>query len=106
MPSASQDSPADSAAEPAAATADSASPPAFTIEFETDQGLRTLEKVESGEILRDVMLDADHKVPLYTAWGMVANCSGAGQCGTCAVQVRMLRLHGNFDVAPRCDRGS
>lgn len=45
---------------------------------------RTLE-VESGEQLRTAMM-AD-KVDLYTTWGKVWSCGGAGQCGTCIVDV-------------------
>lgn len=54
----------------ASAPADAASsPPSFTLVFEEAGGnTRTLEGVESGEILRDVMLDADPPVDLYTTW--------------------------------------
>jgi ferredoxin len=54
---------------------------------EPDGTERTLEDVESGDILRDVMLGADPAVDLYTTWGKVVTCGGGGQCGTCIVEV-------------------
>lgn len=41
---------------------------------------------ESGDQLRSVLVS--NKVDLYTTWGKVWQCGGAGQCGTCIVEVR------------------
>jgi len=78
------------AAADGASMADAASSaPTFTLVFqEPDGNERTLEGVESGEILRDVMLDADPAVDLYTTWGKVVSCGGGGQCGTCIIEVK------------------
>eukprot|EP00891_Asterochloris_glomerata_P001349 jgi/Astpho2/1349/e_gw1.00024.56.1_t len=27
-----------------------------------------------------------HNIPIYTTWGKISNCNGAGQCGTCIVE--------------------
>lgn len=58
--------------------------PAIKLNFQTVEGPTTVE-CESGDILRDVMLD--QKVDLYTTWGKVWTCGGNGQCGTCVVKV-------------------
>lgn len=58
--------------------------PTIKLNFDTNEGRKTIE-CESGDILRDVMLD--HKVDLYTTWGKVWTCGGNGQCGTCIVKV-------------------
>lgn len=39
----------------------------------------------SGEQLRFTMMES--KVDLYTTWGKIWSCGGAGQCGTCIVAV-------------------
>ncbi len=56
-------------------------PPEFTLSCRMEEGERVLQGVESGDLLRDAMLAADPPVGLYTAWGKVANCSGAGGTG-------------------------
>ena len=61
--------------------------PHVTVKFQTAEGDFTVE-CDSGEILRDVMLD--QKVDLYTTWGKVWQCGGSGQCGTCIVKVWVL----------------
>jgi hypothetical protein len=58
---------ADGAA-PSTAPGGAPSPPSFTVIFEEADGTRTLTDVESGDILRDVMLDAEPPVDLYTTW--------------------------------------
>ena len=58
--------------------------PRVTLQFKTAEGDVTLD-CESGDILRDVMLE--QKVDLYTTWGKVWQCGGSGQCGTCIVKV-------------------
>jgi hypothetical protein len=50
------------------ASGDAPTPASFAVVFEEANGTRTLERVESGDILRDVMLDADPPVDLYTTW--------------------------------------
>lgn len=40
---------------------------------------------QAGTILRNVLLE--NGVSLYTLWGAASNCNGAGQCGTCAVDI-------------------
>lgn len=40
----------------------------------------------SGEQLRAQMIA--NKVDLYTTWGKIWSCGGAGQCGTCIVDVK------------------
>ena len=55
-----------------------------TLNFQTSEGTTTI-GCESGDILRDVMLE--EKVDLYTTWGKIWTCGGNGQCGTCVVQV-------------------
>lgn len=89
---------ADGAA-PSTAPGGAPSPPSFTVIFEEADGTRTLTDVESGDILRDVMLDAEPPVDLYTTWGKVITCGGGGQCGTCAVEV----LEGSNLLDPRND---
>jgi ferredoxin len=42
--------------------------------------------VPSGEQLRAAMIT--NKVDLYTTWGKIWSCGGAGQCGTCIVDVK------------------
>jgi hypothetical protein len=44
------------------------SPPLFAVVFEEANGTRTLMDVQSGEILRDVMLEAEPPIDLYTTW--------------------------------------
>lgn len=58
--------------------------PTIKLNFQTAEGPTTVD-CESGDILRDVMLDS--KVDLYTTWGKVWTCGGGGQCGTCIVKV-------------------
>lgn len=58
--------------------------PTIKLNFQTAEGPTTVD-CESGDILRDVMLD--NKVDLYTTWGKVWTCKGGGQCGTCIVKV-------------------
>ena len=58
--------------------------PTVKLDFQTSEGSNSIE-CESGDILRDVMLD--QKVDLYTTWGKVWTCGGNGQCGTCVVKV-------------------
>jgi hypothetical protein len=55
-----------------------ASAPVFELRCLTAAGERTLQDVESGDLLRDAMLSADPPVELYGLWGKVANCSGSG----------------------------
>eukprot|EP00898_Chlorokybus_atmophyticus_P005278 jgi/Chlat1/5751/Chrsp38S05575 len=40
---------------------------------------------DSGRILRNVM--KENKIEMYTTWGKLSNCGGAGNCGTCIVEV-------------------
>ena len=61
--------------------------PRVLLKFQTAEGSVDLD-CESGDILRDVMLD--QKVDLYTTWGKVWQCGGGGQCGTCIVKVSIL----------------
>lgn len=61
--------------------------PSVRLEFQTSEGPTSIE-CESGDILRDVMLD--QKVDLYTTWGKVWTCGGNGQCGTCIVKVKLV----------------
>ena len=42
-------------------------------------------RAKVGVLLRSAM--KDNKVEVYTTWGKVWNCSGAGQCGLCMVDV-------------------
>lgn len=42
-------------------------------------------RAEVGVLLRNAM--KDNQVEVYTTWGKVWNCSGAGQCGLCMVDV-------------------
>ena len=42
-------------------------------------------RAKVGVLLRNAM--KDNKVEVYTTWGKVWNCSGAGQCGLCMVDV-------------------
>lgn len=51
-------------------------------------------KVEQDTNLRKALLQA--KVDLYTLGGKLRNCGGAGQCGTCAVDVE----EGAFGLSP------
>jgi ferredoxin len=53
--------------------ADAASPP-IVVEIESDSQLRA------------AMIA--NKVDLYTTWGKIWSCGGAGQCGTCIVDVK------------------
>jgi ferredoxin len=48
-------------------------------------GETTTFEMESNEQLRAALLA--EKVDLYTTWGKVWSCGGAGQCGTCIVDV-------------------
>ena len=61
--------------------------PRVLLKFQTAEGSVDID-CESGDILRDVMLD--QKVDLYTTWGKVWQCGGGGQCGTCIVKVSIL----------------
>ena len=79
--------------------------PTVKLDFQTSDGSTSVE-CESGDILRDVMLD--QKVDLYTTWGKVWTCGGNGQCGTCVVKVhiyvftgaRSAVLHTNLQCNP------
>lgn len=63
-------------ATPSTAPGGAPRPPSFIITFEEADGTRTLTDVESGDILRDVMLDAEPPVDLYTTWcDMHESCS-------------------------------
>ena len=64
--------------------------PTVKLDFQTSEGPTSVE-CESGDILRDVMMD--QKVDLYTTWGKVWTCGGSGQCGTCIVKV-YKHVHG------------
>ena len=70
--------------------------PTVKLDFQTSEGPASLE-CESGDILRDVMLD--QKVDLYTTWGKVWTCGGNGQCGTCIVKVHK---HGGMPEQLAC----
>jgi len=71
------------------AAADNTGVPTVAVTFRAKDGdKQTTERVlqvESGEQLRAAMI-AD-KVDLYTTWGKIWSCGGAGQCGTCIVDV-------------------
>lgn len=67
--------------------------PRVAIEFNTAEGPVKLE-CDSGDILRDVMLD--QKVDLYTTWGKVWQCGGSGQCGTCVVKASTEPMYHGF----------
>lgn len=58
--------------------------PRIKITIESDQGEQTIDS-ESGDILRDALLV--EKIGIYTTWGLISNCNGGGQCGTCIVEV-------------------
>ncbi|KAI0567158.1 ferredoxin [Gracilaria domingensis] len=45
----------------------------------------TLVEVERDTNLRKALIDA--KIDIYTLGGKLRNCGGAGQCGTCVVEV-------------------
>lgn len=61
-------------------------PPTVAVTFRAKEGGDPVTlQVESGEQLRAAMIDA--KVDLYTTWGKIWSCGGAGQCGTCIVDV-------------------
>jgi ferredoxin len=65
-----------------------AEPPTVAVTFvdgATGAELAQLD-LPSGEQLRGQMLA--NKVDLYTAWNKVWSCGGAGQCGTCIVDVK------------------
>lgn len=50
----------------------------FELKCLTAAGERTLQNVESGDLLRDAMLSAEPPVEVYTLWGKMANCNGSG----------------------------
>lgn len=50
----------------------------FELKCLTAAGERTLQDVESGDLLRDAMLSAEPPVQVYSMWGKVANCNGSG----------------------------
>ena len=52
--------------------------------FQRDRS--TIVEVDSDTNLRRALLDA--KVDLYTLGGKLRNCGGAGQCGTCLINVK------------------
>jgi ferredoxin len=62
-----------------------APPPTVAVTVRAKEGGETTFEVESGEQLRAALLA--EKVDLYTTWGKVWSCGGAGQCGTCIVDV-------------------
>lgn len=72
--------------EQSAGAAVATSEPVIAVQFQEEGGVTAAVDVVSGDQLRAVMLDA--KVDLYTTWGKIWSCGGAGQCGTCIVQVR------------------
>ncbi|GLC56238.1 hypothetical protein PLESTB_001083200 [Pleodorina starrii] len=63
-----------------------ASTPTIQLTVQTKEGPSVNIAVESGDILRTVLLA--EKVDLYTTWGKVWQCGGGGSCGTCIVEVR------------------
>ncbi len=71
-----------------------------TLNFETSEG-KTQVDCDSGDILRDVMLE--NKVDLYTTWGKIWTCGGNGQCGTCVVEVQaQLQIPLQQPMEPSC----
>eukprot|EP00879_Flechtneria_rotunda_P004911 GHRR01005185.1.p1 GENE.GHRR01005185.1~~GHRR01005185.1.p1 ORF type:complete len:157 (+),score=18.27 GHRR01005185.1:292-762(+) len=64
----------------------SSAQPAVTVVFNTPDSSQPISiECPSGDQLRYSMLE--NKVDLYTTWGKIWSCGGAGQCGTCIVQV-------------------
>jgi ferredoxin len=59
--------------------------PTVAVTFRPKEGEPLTLEVESGEQLRAAMIA--NKVDLYTTWGKIWSCGGAGQCGTCIVNV-------------------
>ncbi|EFJ45140.1 hypothetical protein VOLCADRAFT_64100 [Volvox carteri f. nagariensis] len=60
--------------------------PTVQLTVQTREGQSLNISVESGDILRTVLMA--EKVDLYTTWGKVWQCGGVGNCGTCIVEVR------------------
>eukprot|EP00899_Mesostigma_viride_P023505 jgi/Mesvir1/4339/Mv06697-RA.1 len=54
------------------------------ISAQKDGSVKTL-TCKSGRIIRNVL--KEEKIELYTTWGKLSNCGGAGNCGTCVVEV-------------------
>ncbi|GIL80902.1 hypothetical protein Vretimale_9396 [Volvox reticuliferus] len=63
-----------------------ASTPTIQLNIQTKEGPTVSVAVESGDILRTVLMA--EKIDLYTTWGKIWQCGGGGNCGTCIVDVR------------------
>ena len=57
----------------------------FTVRLETADGLRVIEGVKKGTLLRTAMLRSG--VSPHNEGARLINCRGIGSCGTCAVEV-------------------